>query len=143
MNETDTAPSLMKHILDGGNKKLKSQRMISDIKRKQGNMVEDNGGVGASFIWVVRGGVIEKVTFELRPGGQPHGRVVKFVHCSISGPAFCWFGSWARTRCCSSGHAEAASHMTQPEALTARIYNCGLRGFGEKKKKKKKGRRLK
>ena len=33
---------------------------------------------------------------------------------------------------------EAASHMPQPEALTTRIYNCVLGGFGEKKKKKKK-----
>ena len=37
-----------------------------------------------------------------------------------------------------SGHAEAASHIAQPEALTARTYNYVLRGFGEKKKKKKK-----
>ena len=36
-----------------------------------------------------------------------------------------------------SGHAEAASHIAQPEALTNRIYDYVLGGFGEKKKKKK------
>ena len=39
---------------------------------------------------------------------------------------------------CSSGHAEAASHIPQPEALTTRRYNYVPGGFGEKKKKKKK-----
>ena len=34
--------------------------------------------------------------------------------------------------------SEAASHITQPEALTARIYNYVLGGFGEKKEKRKK-----
>ena len=35
------------------------------------------------------------------------------------------------------GHAEVASRMPQPEALTARVYNYVLGGLGEKKKKKK------
>ena len=39
------------------------------------------------------------------------------------------------------GHAEVASHTAQPEALTTRIYNSVLGGFGEKKKKKKIGSR--
>ena len=34
-------------------------------------------------------------------------------------------GTWHR----SSGHAEAASHMAAPEALTTRIYNYVLGGF--------------
>ena len=38
---------------------------------------------------------------------------------------------------CSSSHAEAASHIAQPEGPTTRIYNHVLGGFGEKKKKKK------
>ena len=42
----------------------------------------------------------------------------------------------------SSGHVEAASHTAEPEALTTRVYNYVLRGFGEKKKEKKKTRRL-
>ena len=45
--------------------------------------------------------------------------------------------SWARTWHRSSGHAEAASHTPQPEALTTRIYNYVLGDFGENKKKKK------
>ena len=36
-----------------------------------------------------------------------------------------------------SDHAEPASHIAQPEALTTRIYNYVLGGFGEKKKKEK------
>ena len=36
----------------------------------------------------------------------------------------------------SSGHAEAASHIAQPEGPTTRMYNCVLGVFGEKKKKK-------
>ena len=44
----------------------------------------------------------------------------------------------AQTWHCSSGHTEVASHMPQPEALTTRIYNCVLGGFGEKNKKTKK-----
>ena len=34
-------------------------------------------------------------------------------------------------------HAEAISHIAQPEAFTIRIYSCVLGGFEEKKKKKK------
>ena len=41
-------------------------------------------------------------------------------------------------RHCSSGHVEAASHIAQPEALTTRIHNYALGGFGEKKKRKQK-----
>ena len=37
----------------------------------------------------------------------------------------------------SSGHAEAASQIAQPEGLTTRVYNYGLGGFGEKNKEKK------
>ena len=44
--------------------------------------------------------------------------------------------SWLQMWHCSSGHAEAASHIAQPEALTIRIHNYVLVGFGEKKKKK-------
>ena len=53
----------------------------------------------------------------------------------FSGPGFLWLGSWAQTWHRSSGHAEAASHIAQPEGPTARINNCtgGLRGEEEKK----------
>ena len=37
----------------------------------------------------------------------------------------------------SSGHAEAASYIAQPEEAITRKYNYVLGGFGEKKKKKK------
>ena len=39
-----------------------------------------------------------------------------------------------------SGHAEAASHIAQPEALTTRIYNYVLGGFGKEKKNSHKGK---
>ena len=34
-------------------------------------------------------------------------------------------------------HAEALSHVAEPEGPTTRIHNYALRGFGEKKKKKR------
>ena len=59
---------------------------------------------------------------------------VRMLH--FGGPEFCWFRSWAWTWHHSSGHAEVVSHIAQPEAVTIRIYNYVLGGFGEKKKKK-------
>ena len=73
--------------------------------------------------------------------GRPRGRVVKVTH-SFWQPRFCRFGSWAWTWHRSSGQAEAASHMPHPEALTTRIYNYVLEGFGEKKKKERRKKRL-
>ena len=52
------------------------------------------------------------------------------------------FGSWALTWHHSSGHAEVASHIAQPEALTTRIYSWVLGGFGEKNKKKRKKKKI-
>ena len=53
----------------------------------------------------------------------------------FSSPGFHGFRSWVRTWHRLSGHAEVASHIAQPEALTT--YNYVLGGFGEKKKKEK------
>ena len=50
-------------------------------------------------------------------------------------PGFCQFGSWTRTWHRSSGHAEAASHIAQPEGPTTRIYDYVLGDFVEKKEK--------
>ena len=47
------------------------------------------------------------------------------------------FRSWVRTEHCSSSHAEAVSHIAEPEGSTTRIYNHVLGDFEEKKKKKK------
>src|SRR3712207_6392303 len=60
------------------------------------------------------------------------------LHKALS--LMCWFGSWAQTRHCSSSHAEVASHIAQPEALTTRTYNYVLGHFREKKKEKKRRR---
>ena len=51
-------------------------------------------------------------------------------------PGFRRFRSWPWTWHRSSSRAEAVSHKAQPEALTTRIYNYVLRGFGEKKKER-------
>ena len=58
-------------------------------------------------------------------------------HTLLQRPGVSRFRSRAWTWHRSSGHAEAASHTAQPEALMTRIYNYVLGGFGEKKKKKK------
>ena len=42
----------------------------------------------------------------------------------------------ASGRDCSSGHAETASHIAQPEGPTTRTYNYVLGGFGGKEEKK-------
>ena len=42
----------------------------------------------------------------------------------------------------SSGHVEAVSHVLQLEGPTSKIYNYILGGFGEKKQKGRKKRRL-
>ena len=54
-----------------------------------------------------------------------------------------WLGSWVWTWHCSSGHAEAASHIAQPEGPTTRIYNYVLGGFGEEEKRKRKKKKEK
>ena len=71
--------------------------------------------------------------FSLGPAPWPSGQV-RMLH--FGSPGFQWFRPWAWTWHHSSGHAEAASHIAQPEALTTRIYNHILQGFGEKIGKK-------
>ena len=70
------------------------------------------------------------------------GLVVKLAGCALvaqgfAGPGFRRFGSWAWTWHGSSGRAEVASHIAQPEGCTARIYGYVLRCFREKKEKEK------
>ena len=55
-------------------------------------------------------------------------------HTTLRGPrGFRWFGSWARTWHCSSGHIEAASHMPQ---LNIQLCTGGIWGRKSRKKKK-------
>ena len=56
----------------------------------------------------------------------------------FGGPGFHCFASWVQTWYGSSGHAEAASHIAQPEALTTRVYNYVPGDFKDKEKEKKK-----
>ena len=65
--------------------------------------------------------------------GQPCGWVVKFVHSALAAQGFAGLDAGR-----SSGHAEAGSHIANPEGPTTGIYNYVLGGFREKKKKKKK-----
>ncbi|XP_070093568.1 protein phosphatase 1M isoform X11 [Equus przewalskii] len=78
----------------------------------------------------------KKRTIKILKRGRPHGRVVKFTHCCGS-PGFHWFGYWVPTWHHSSGHAEAASHMPQPEGPTTKNTQLCTRGIWEKKEKKK------
>ena len=60
--------------------------------------------------------------------------------CPLLGrPRVSEVGSWAWTWHHSSGHVEVAPHMPQLEGPTIKniqLWGGGLRGFGEKKKKK-------
>ena len=67
-------------------------------------------------------------------GGQPCGEVVKFVCSTLAAQGF----ASSDPGHSSLSHAEAASHIAQPEALTTRIYNYILGVLWEKTKKKKK-----
>ena len=58
------------------------------------------------------------------------------LHALLGSPGFCQCGSWAWTWHHSSGHAEAASHIAQPEGPTTTVYSCVLGGFQEKKGEK-------
>ena len=70
--------------------------------------------------------------------GRPHGQV-GYVHVlCFGGLGSHRFRSWARTWHCSSGHAEVASYIAQPEGPTTRIYNYVLGGFEEEEEEKKK-----
>ena len=60
--------------------------------------------------------------------------MVKFTCSALAAQGF---SGWDADMAHSSGHAEVASHIAHPEALTARIYNYVLGGFGEEKKKTK------
>ena len=60
----------------------------------------------------------------------------------FSGPGFCWPRSWARTRHPTSGHAEVASHIAEPEGSTARIYNCVLGASRRRRRKKEDWQRM-
>ena len=70
--------------------------------------------------------------------GWPRGRVAKFTHSALATHGFTGSDPGRRRSTTHQDHAGAASHIAQPEALTTRIYNYVLRGFGEKKKKKRK-----
>ena len=56
----------------------------------------------------------------------------------LGGQGFHRFRSWAQTWHRSSGHVEAASHMTQLEGCATKIYNYIPGGFGEMSQEKKK-----
>ena len=62
--------------------------------------------------------------------------MVKFAHSASAAQSFAGSDPGRRPTHCSSGHAEVASHIARPEALTTRICNYVLGGFGGKKKKK-------
>ena len=73
--------------------------------------------------------------------GPACGQVVKFMPSALVAQGFAGSDPRAQTWRHSSGHAEAVSHMTQPEGPTTRIYNYVLGGFEKKKKKEKKKKR--
>ena len=68
--------------------------------------------------------------------GWPHGRVVKLAHsASLARDSDPWRRRGTHG---SSGHAELASHIAQPEVLKLEYTTMDPGGFREKKKKKEK-----
>ena len=88
----------------------------------------------------------ERVFSERAQRASPVAKWLSLCSLCFGGLGFGRFRSWDRTWHRSSSYAEAASHMPQLEALTIRMYNCVLGGFGgeeeegeeEKKEKKEK-----
>ena len=71
----------------------------------------------------------------LNLGGWPGGVVVKFALC-FGGLGFTSLDPGHGPTHCSSSHGVVASHTEEVEALTTRIDNYVLGGFGEEKKRK-------
>ena len=74
------------------------------------------------------------VSYIRNAGGQPQGLVVKLPRWASVARGFS--GSDPGYRHGIAHQAMLMSHTGHPEALTTRIYNYVLRGFGEKKKRK-------
>ena len=58
-------------------------------------------------------------------------------HAPLRRPRVHWFGFWMQTWHRSSGHAQAASHIAQPEAPTTTVYSYVLGAFGRREGKKR------
>ena len=65
------------------------------------------------------------------------GREVKFACFALAAQGFAGLDPGRGHGTAPSGHVEAASHMTQLEGSTTKIYNYVLGGLGEKKQKKR------
>ena len=75
-----------------------------------------------------------KTVLVLGPAPRPSGSVHALHFCSL--------GLAGSDPGCGHGTARQASHIAHPEALTTRIYNYVLGGFGEKENKKEDWQRL-
>ena len=69
--------------------------------------------------------------------GPARGRPVKFMPSALAAHGFAGLDPGHGLGTTHSIHADAASHMAQPEALITRISSYVLGSFGEKKKEKK------
>ena len=72
---------------------------------------------------------------ETYPGGWPHGQLVMFARSASAAQGFT--DSNPRHGHGTTRQAMLRQRPAQPEALTVRIYNYELGGFGEKKKKRR------
>ena len=70
-------------------------------------------------------------TLKRRSVGWPRGWVVKLAHSAWVAQGFPGLDPGHGHGTVHQAMLKAASHIAQPEALTARIYNYVLGGFGE------------
>ena len=68
--------------------------------------------------------------------GWPHSQVVRFAHSASAAWGFASSDPGCGHGTAHLGHAKAASHIAQPEALTTRIYSCVPGALGRRRKKK-------
>ena len=71
--------------------------------------------------------------WEINSWGWPRGRMVKFVLFTSAAQGLASSDPGCGHGITRQSHAEAASHIAQPEALTTTIHSYVLGSFGEKK----------
>ena len=85
--------------------------------------------------WYVNQNLLNTVPPKFRNQGAGPGAEWLSSCAPLRRPGVRWFGSWGRTWHCSSRHAEAASHMPQPEGPQLQYTTMYWGASGRRRKK--------